>query len=94
MEYKIIFENSLKIIRTMNKSYKYVRIGLNERYHVIFSHGEFRKEFISIVEGSNKFLRGQVYQFDKDGSFRKKQNEKKKQKDNIPYYAYNCNFLF
>ena len=39
---------------------------------------------------------------DKLESFRKKQNEKKQreakqtkeEKDNIPYYAYNCNFLF
>ena len=94
MDYKIVFNESLELIESMNKTYKFVRIGLNERYHVIYSHGEFRKEFISIVEGSNKFLRGQVYRFDKDGSFRKKQNEKKKQEDNIPYYAYHCNFLF
>ena len=94
MNYKIVFENSLRIIRTMDKSYKYIRIGLNERYNVIYSHGDFRKEFISIVEGSNMFLRGQVYQFEKDESFRKRQNEKKKQEDNIPYYAYHCNFLF
>ena len=94
MNHKIVFNESLELIESMNKTYKYVRNGLNERYHVIYSHGEFRKEFISIVEGSNKFLRGQVYRFDKDGSFRKKQNEKKKQEDNIPYYAYHCNFLF
>ena len=94
MNHKIVFNESLELIGSMNKTYKYVRNGLNEKYHVIYSHGEFRKEFISIVEGSNKFLRGQVYRFDKDGSFRKKQNEKKKQEDNIPYYAYNCNFLF
>ena len=94
MNHKIVFNESLELIESMNKTYKFVRIGLNERYHVIYSHGEFRKEFISIVEGSNKFLRGQVYRFDKDGSFRKKQSEKKKQEDNIPYYAYNCNFLF
>ena len=94
MNHKIVFNKSLELIESRNKTYKFVRIGLNERYHVIYSHGEFRKEFISIVEGSNKFLRGQVYRFDKDGSFRKKQNEKKKQEDNIPYYAYHCNFLF
>ena len=94
MNYKIIFENSLKIIRTMDKSYKYIQIGLNERYNIIFTNDKFRKEYFYDVEGSNMFLRGQVYQFDKDGSFRKKQNEKKKQEDNIPHYAYNCNFLF
>ena len=77
MNHKIVFNKSLELIESMNKTYKYVRIGLNERYHVIYSHSEFRKEFISIVEGSNMFLRGQVYQFDKDESFRKKQNEKK-----------------
>ena len=93
MDYKIVFGESLELIESMNKTYKYVRIGLNERYHVIYSHGEFRKEFIGIVEGSNKFLRGQVYQFDKDGSFRKKENEKKKQKDNIPYYAFAISFF-
>jgi surface antigen len=38
---------------------------------------------------------------DKLENFRKKQNEKKKEekekkveKDNIPYYSYNCNFIF
>ena len=94
MDYKIVFGESLELIQSMNKTYKFVRIGLNEKYHVIYSHGDFRKEFISIVEGSNMFLRGQVCDIDNLEKFRKRQNEKKKQEDDIPYYAYHCNFLF
>ena len=94
MEYKIIFGESLELIQSMNKSYKYVRIGLNERYHVTYCHGDFRKEFISIIEGSNKFLRGQMLDVDNLNQFRRKQNEKKEQNENIPYYAFNCNFIF
>ena len=94
MNYKIVFNESLELIESMNKTYKYVLIGLNERYNIIFTNDKFRKEYFYVVEGSNKFLRGQVCDIDNLETFRKKQNEKKKQKDNIPYYAYNCNFLF
>jgi hypothetical protein len=52
---------------------------------------------------SGETLRGRVSDTNNLELFRKKQNENKRkeeekvnkeQNDNIPYYAYNCNFIF
>ena len=45
MDYKIVFNESLELIESMNKTYKYVLIGLNERYNIIFTNDNFRKEY-------------------------------------------------
>ena len=94
MDYKIIFGESLELIQSMNKSYKYYLIGLNERYQIIFTNDKFRKEYYYVIEGSSRFLRNQLSDIDNLEQFRRKQNEKKEQNDNIPYYAFNCNFIF